>query len=342
MKFRRKRRTEESNGGEDAFLDIVANLVGILVILVMVIGVRTQDAWNDSQQEVAQPAVSIDLLAERERIKSSHASINRNVLEVKGKLDELTALTQDRHHERHQLQVLMEAARRELAERRKSLDDERADQVVAAAEVRELEAELELIERQTRTLETEEKPPIELEHLPTPMARTVFGHEEHFRLLNGRLTYVPLNELTELLKSDAARKVQKLSQANSITETIGPIQGFHLKYTLARREVTIDSRVGPMQRQVVDFQGFVLLPMSNDLGEPMDQALTDGSQFYQLVETFRPGSTVVTVWTYPDSFEQFRRLKRWLYDRGFSSAARPLPEGQPISGSPNGSRSAAQ
>ena len=67
-----------------------------------------------------------------------------------------------------------------------------------------------------------------------------------------------------------------------------------------------------------------------------------GSQFRQLVETMRPGATVITVWTYPDSFGDFRELKKWLFDRGFATAARPLPEDQPISGSPTGSRSAAQ
>ena len=32
--------------GHDSFLDVVANLVGILLILIMVIGVRTRHAWK--------------------------------------------------------------------------------------------------------------------------------------------------------------------------------------------------------------------------------------------------------------------------------------------------------
>jgi hypothetical protein len=46
--------------------------------------------------------------------------------------------------------------------------------------------------------------------------------------------------------------------------------------------------------------------------------------------------------TYPESFGDFRTLKKALFDLGYTTAARPLPPGILIGGSPNGSRSAAQ
>ncbi len=55
-----------------------------------------------------------------------------------------------------------------------------------------------------------------------------------------------------------------------------------------------------------------------------------------------PDRTTVTVWVYPDSFNQFRTLKAELFRRRFLTAGRPLPEGHPIGGSPDGSRSASQ
>jgi hypothetical protein len=50
----------------------------------------------------------------------------------------------------------------------------------------------------------------------------------------------------------------------------------------------------------------------------------------------------VTVWVYPDSFPEYRKLKESLYHAGFSVATWPRGEGELIGGSPHGSRSAAQ
>jgi hypothetical protein len=44
MIMKRSSRPQIEDPGQDSFLDIVANLVGILIILVMVIGARATDA----------------------------------------------------------------------------------------------------------------------------------------------------------------------------------------------------------------------------------------------------------------------------------------------------------
>jgi hypothetical protein len=55
-----------------------------------------------------------------------------------------------------------------------------------------------------------------------------------------------------------------------------------------------------------------------------------------------PDRTTITVWVYPDSFAEFRRLKEHLYQRGFATAARPLPTDRPIAAGPKGTKSIAQ
>ena len=340
--MRRRRRTQETEqaGGGDAFLDVVANLVGILVILVMVIGVRAQGAYVSADQPVAE--VPAEQVVARERLRDESTRLETNANELQSQVDELNAIVKTRQIERQQLQVLLATARRELDERRQGLGEEEQQQVAAAAQSRELLAELEQLEAQRETLEADGARPIALEHLPTPLAKTVFGHEEHFRLKGGRLVYVPLNELTDLLKAELPNKVWRLKDVPEFTETIGPVQGFHLQYTMVRRDVTATTQAGPVVRQLAELDQFVLLPLSEEIGETIAEALADNSQFRQLLETLRPGATVVTVWTYPDSYAEFRQVKKWLFQRGFASAARPLPEDQPITGSPNGSRSAAQ
>jgi hypothetical protein len=95
-------------------------------------------------------------------------------------------------------------------------------------------------------------------------------------------------------------------------------------------------------QQRVELDRFTLVPIRDDLGEPLQQAMSEGSEFRDLLKRLDPDRTTVTVWVYPDSFDQFRTLKAELFRRGFLTAGRPLPEGHPIGGSPDGSRSVSQ
>ena len=54
---------DSSSLGHDSFLDIVANLVGILIILVVVIGAQAAVVWQNSNEE------STELVSEYEKLK---------------------------------------------------------------------------------------------------------------------------------------------------------------------------------------------------------------------------------------------------------------------------------
>ena len=77
-------------------------------------------------------------------------------------------------------------------------------------------------------------------------------------------------------------------------------------------------------------------------GEPIDQAFQPASEFARVINRLNPQRTAITFWVYPDGFALYRALSDALHARGFTVAARPLPEGMPIRGSPSGSRSSAQ
>jgi len=170
----------------------------------------------------------------------------------------------------------------------------------------------------------------------------VFGTELHFRLLQGRVTYIPWDDLVAKLKEDAPKNVAKLKDATQVTETLGPIGGFRMKYTLRRVQQLTPAGGGMAVQQRVELDRFTLVPIRDDLGEPLQQAMSEGSEFRDLLKRLDPDRTTVTVWVYPDSFDQFRTLKAELFRRGFLTAGRPLPEGHPIGGSPDGSRSVSQ
>jgi hypothetical protein len=174
------------------------------------------------------------------------------------------------------------------------------------------------------------------------MAKTVFGKELHLRLSKGRLAYVPWDEFIQLLKEDAPTKVWRLKDQDEFSELVGPVGGFWMRYSLKRQTHVLPTKIGVATQQTVELDRFTLVPETEQLGERVQAALQAGSRFAAVLANYRPESTTVTVWTYPDSFSDFRALKYELFRRGFITAARPLPADQPIGGSPDGTRSAAQ
>ena len=147
----------------------------------------------------------------------------------------------------------------------------------------------------------------------------------------------------EEFQSQARRQAHKLLDSEpELTDTIGPIEGFRLRYTLERHDISPeDMRTTGHGGSYVGLRRWSLIPVSNDLGEPGDW-LDQGSDFRQKLAKILPGRTTITIWVYPDGFDAFREIRKELYRQNYTIAARPLPAGEPIAGSPNGSKSAAE
>ncbi len=124
--------------------------------------------------------------------------------------------------------------------------------------------------------------------------------------------------------------------------TVGPDGGFRLRYVMQREEVSIETQLKTGRGTYGSLKRWTLIPVSNELGETIEAALAEGSNFRQTLASLRPGKTTLTLWIYPDSFAEFRQLRKELYRLNYAVAGRPLPEGTPIGGSPKGSKSAAE
>jgi hypothetical protein len=322
------RPTQQRDEGHDSFLDIVANIVGILIILVMVMGVRVKNAplaaISDRDSQLA-AGLQGDLAAEES---------------LRGKLQRETLL---QRRKRDALAVMASALEEEIQARRKQMDAETQEVFDLGRSLSQSRLELADLERQRAEVEDARSEPIVVESYPTPLSRTVGDGEVHFQLSGGRIALIPLEQLVQQLKQNADRQKYKLLNAPELTDTIGPLNGFRLRYTLERHDVSAETamltgRGGSYAR----LERWTLMPISSQLGEPVDEALAEGSEFRQAVSKLRPGRETITIWTYQDSFASFRRIKKALYELGFSVAGRPLPLGVPISGSPEGSKSAAE
>jgi hypothetical protein len=322
-------------------LDIVANLVGILIILVIVIGAQATDAMVEAAPTiaaVAEPEVDVDLAATRQAVQAVTNDIHRIDSKIKRQQIEVVY----RSKERDKMLEVVTMIEQRLRERQSELDDSQRQRLDASRKLMAARMEMEDLKASRQALESETPPENVIEHLPTPMAKTVFGREVHFRLAEGRLTYVPWDELVEQLKAEAPGKVWKLKEAPRITESIGPVRGFRMHFTLRRSTVVAPMGGGGMVRQGVELDRFVIVPVREGMGEPLSLALQEGSEFRTMLAQYNPDRTTVTVWVYPDSFNAFRQLKSALFQNGYLAAGRPMPEGQPIGGSPQGTRSAAQ
>jgi hypothetical protein len=152
----------------------------------------------------------------------------------------------------------------------------------------------------------------------------------HVQLKAGRLTVIPWDRLVGALKEQVPLAARRNASRTMLEDSLGPVGGFLMRYRMAA--IPGGFELDRFEIESVDEQH----------GESFDEALAPGGRLRLELASRDPSETVVTVWVYPDSFEVFRQLKARLFEEGFLSAARPLPEGVRIGASPRGSRSSAQ
>jgi hypothetical protein len=339
----RRPRNDAEAPGQDSFLDVVANLVGVLIILVMVVGTQAKgaiDAVAASAQ--ANTAESPPALPDVAAAAKAVATVEHDILNLQQKSQREDFEVAFRRQERDQLQLLVSAATDQIEHAKNKLSQKDRANFEVSTKIKEAFKELSDLEDALAGLSENEKPVEVVKHYPTPMAKTVFGKELHFRLEGGRLTYVPFDEFVARLKADAPKQAYKLKETDRITESIGPLSGFRMRYTLKREVVSVPVSGGTAKGERVSLEQFILLPVSETLGEPVATALGEESQFRSLLREYNPKLYTVTLWVYPDSFQHFRPVRDALLKQGYVTAGRPMPEGHPIGGSPEGSRSAAQ
>lgn len=327
--------SEPVNG--DSFLDIVASVVSIMIIMVVMEGMRIKN----TPVKVAIPSASaaVDLEKDLAEEQSLRADIWKLAEDVRAVQRQAAA----RGLERDMLATVATAAEQEVAERRQGLSRVKQADFDVARALSDTQSELHRLALERERAEGEAGPPVVIESYPTPISRAVDGPESHLLITNGRVVFVPFEALVEQMKAQAQRQAYKLARQPELTDTVGPVDGFRLRYTLEVHEVSADeARRTGRGGTFVQLQKFSIVPSSSDLGEPVRLALAEGSDFRRALSKILPGRVTVTIWVYPDGFEAFRQIRKELYRLGYSIAARPLPPGQPIGGSPEGSKSAAQ
>jgi hypothetical protein len=335
-----RQETEAVNA--DSFLDIVASVVCIMLIMVLMVGMRIRNTPIDPAltPEAAQAGAAI------EKVVSDERALRGDVTKVMHEIETLEQEAAARTVQRDMLATAVAAMEHDLGTRRSQMDVQTQTDFDAARTVGDARRQLDELRQRRTQAETARPEPIVVQSYPTPISRLVDNEEIHFHLRQGRVAFVPLEKLVRMARDDVRRKADKVVDHDDLrefTEAVGPVDGFRFRYTVERYE-KVEERPGGMAVRQVGVQNtqWTIIPVTSQLGETIDDALAPNSAFRRVLAEYKADKTTITIWVYADSFDAFRRLRKELHQLGYGVAARPLPDGVMIAGSPKGSKSEAE
>ena len=329
----RPRPEDISSAGQDSFLDVITNIVGILIILVMVVGGRVQQIILTAIPQSAAQAESLH--RQIRELENTVVSSESEIGQLASQTRTLAMAASLAGEARVQLATAVAAAKADLVQQKEATDASRVKAAESTARKQELQREIERCTLEAEGLSHSPASTQEVLAYPTPISRTVTGDELHFRLEAGRIAYIPLTELFELAKTQTRRHSHAISAMAARIETVGPVQNFSLDYVI---ETKVDQARGQV---MIRSREWVVRPTSLGGGETAAEALVPRSRFRNVLANVTP-ETTATLWCYPDSFEEFRAIREELHRLGIPTAGRPMPEGAPIGGSTEGSKSVVQ
>jgi hypothetical protein len=175
-----------------------------------------------------------------------------------------------------------------------------------------------------------------------PVAKPTGGNEYHFEVRRDRVAFIDLDRLLELVKADAQLRIRMTDAARVVDAKVGPVGAFSLEYILGRAMPNGIEELIERRGINYDLRGWEVVPEYEKRGETYERTRQPISQYALTINRLSPSRATITMWIYPDGFALYRKLRDDLHARGYTVAARPLPEGMAIRGSPAGSISAGQ
>ena len=355
--IRRRRPPREIAFSFDSFLDVVANVVGIILRLIIVAWVGAKAYKGPPPPPPPAVAVAEDepvaLIDPKDPLAPEVERRRRELAEAQARL---LAEMKDWEGQHRQGEVVA-GQLADLAARRQGLEEERAvlDKAVAGHGKDAKASALSLAEIHERTrklaaeMEAIKKLPPARHNLryQTPVSAPLQTEELLFECRRGRVTLVDIGALLEQVQRGLRQKSELLKRQWEVSDVTEPVGAFRLRYVVERQRGPLDAVTPggiPDDRSSFHYglAGWQVEPLASERGEPAEAALATGSAFRRTVDGIDPQQTAVTFWVYPDSFPLYRRLRDYLYERGIEVAGRPLPTGYPIASSRHGSVSRGQ
>ena len=341
---------------EDSFLDVVANVVGVLIILVMLVGAQASRSVLVATPETtpieepivqANPGPTHDLDQLRDELELASQSARksqRQIQELAIQVAKISHETKAYDQQRVELAMHRSIIEEDIQRRKDQLDAKKQRQFDVQRQLLETKLDLDKLTQEQLTLISAPTEVTEVECIPTPLARTVEGQAIHLRLSKGLVSVVPFERLMEEVQYNIEGTRRRLQDRNRVVETYGPLDGYRLKLTIAkfRSQNSVNGPlVGQIERVRIGWEAEII-PVSAEIGQNVEQSLLPGGALHQHLLSQQRHKPAVVVWLYTDSFDEFRPLKRALWEMGFALATRPMQPGTNIKASPQGTKAAAQ
>jgi len=340
----------EPQFGSDSFLDIVANLVGILIILIMLAGLQAARAPVSDAELIAAghtplpaapepaapsppaepPDIQIPEPAPRpedpvpdgptgptaQEIAEAIENTRRKASALSGKLAAADLSSSDAQLRIIQQELSQQSER--LSELQQQYRSTRTRAGSSSQQLATLDAEYEKLRsrlvdanRQLETLSQAAPPTESLELRINPIARRVSGPEIAFRVDGGRVLHMPIDDLVRQVNSREKYSTMSILKGETQRGRVGPIEGVTLTYELRSAAVSDGSGTVRIQPQLAG-----IISIENDApDEPVDQALSEGGILSRILLA-APRDAVIRLFVATDSFQTARRVSSAIRDLG--------------------------
>ncbi len=353
--IRRRRPVREIAFSFDSFLDVVANVVGIIIRLILVVwvGARSYSTLTFVPPASASRPAGHDaplpqdpLQAELDRHRQALAEAQARLLEHLREVGLVEARKKETGRALAELDAERQGQEKEGQRLRQTAAGHQSAAQAVALSLAELREKSRKLQDEIRALEKLPRQKQTL-HYYTPVSEPVDAEELMFECRHGRVSFIDAAVMLKEIQRGLDEKGKELETHWRVDGVTSPVGCFRLHYVIERQRGLFDTVGGdlaPSARGSYRYgvSEWVVEPVTEDRGEPESVALAPTSLFRHIVDALDPRQSVVTIWVYPDSFALYRRLRDYLYEHDLVVAGRPLPEGVPITCSRHGSRSRGQ
>ncbi|MFK7820863.1 MAG: hypothetical protein AB8G99_19270, partial [Planctomycetaceae bacterium] len=266
----RRAQNDEIELGSDSFLDIIANIVGILIILIVIAGVKVsrqpleQELPAAVETPIEEPLVKappivpttipedgppevptepflrtppapFQFVSQPQDPKQPRALFADTSATKEAQLRQFAVRERKLNAALTQLATLRVNASKSVDQKQAEINKLRQDMQAMQESMASKQSEAQRLRERLTRVDLPTVDVTQIEHKVTPVGKDVSGREVHFRIAAGKVSYVPVDELVEELKTQAARKQSELLRNSTFRSRVGPIRGYRMKYEIARK-----------------------------------------------------------------------------------------------------------